>query len=139
VERSTSQSAWMEVSVNGVPQLSKLVADGALVSTAAGSTAYARSMGASPLLADTPAWLLVGSNVMEPSHWKSALLSNDSDVEIINLEPQSRPVSACVDGIAQGPVRSIKARLSRAATVELAFLATHDMAEKIAAIQFGKI
>lgn len=139
VERSTSQSAWMEVRVNSVQRLSKLVADGALVATAAGSTAYARSMGASPLLADTPAWMLVGSNVMEPSHWKSALLSTDSDVEIINLEPLLRPASAYVDGITQGPVRSMKARLSRAATVELVFLATHDMAEKIAAIQFGKI
>jgi NAD+ kinase len=73
LERSTSQSAWLEVIVNGVPRIPKLVADGALVATAAGSTAYARSMGASPLLADTPAWLLVGSNVLDPAHWRSAL------------------------------------------------------------------
>jgi NAD kinase len=139
VERSTSQSAWLEVKVNDQVRLKKLVADGALVSTAAGSTAYARSMGASPLLADTPAWLLVGSNVMEPPHWKSALLSTDSSVEIRNLEPEARPVIAFVDGIPKGPVRSMRAQLSRAASAELVFLASHDMAEKIAAIQFQKI
>ena len=138
VERSTSQSAWLKVSVNGIPRIPKLVSDGALVSTAAGSTAYARSMGASPLLADTPAWLLVGSNVMEPAHWKSALLSTDSSVEITNIaDDHSRPVIAYIDGIPLGEVRSLKARLSHAATAELVFLANHDMAEKIAAIQFG--
>jgi NAD kinase len=136
VERTTSQSAWLEVTVNGVSQLPKLVADGALVSTAAGSTAYARAMGASPLLADTPAWLLVGSNVMEPAHWKSALLSTDTIVEIRNLDPVKRPVAAYVDGISQGTVLTFRARLSRAATAELVFLANRDMAEKIAGIQF---
>lgn len=136
VERATSRSAWLDIHVNGIPRLPRLVSDGALVSTAAGSTAYARSMGASPLLADTPAWLLVGSNVMEPANWKSALLSTDAHVEIKCLEPQFRPVIAYVDGIAQGKVRTLSARLSRAATVEIAFLANRDMAEKIAAIQF---
>jgi NAD+ kinase len=136
LERSTSQSAWLEVSVNGVKRLPKLVSDGALVATAAGSTAYARSMGASPLLADTPAWLLVGSNVMEPAHWRSALLSTDSSVEIRNLAPEHRPVEAFVDGLSMGEVVTLRARISRAAAVELAFCASHDMADKIAAIQF---
>ena len=136
VERATSQSAWLEVSVNGVRRLSKLVSDGALVATAAGSTAYARAMGASPLLADTPAWLLVGSNVMEPVDWKSALLSTDMQVEIHCLDPERRPIRAYIDGLDQGIVRALRARISRAAAAELVFNASHDMAEKIAAIQF---
>ncbi len=136
VERLTSQSAWLEVLVNGVPRLPKIIADGVLVSTAAGSTAYARSMGASPLLADTPAWLVVGSNVQEPAQWKSALLSTDSQVSLRNLSPEKRPVTAYVDGIERGVVQRIRAKQSRAATVELVFLTSHDMAEKIADIQF---
>lgn len=136
VERATSQSAWLEVTVNGVRRFPKLVSDGALVATAAGSTAYARAMGASPLLADTPAWLLVGSNVMEPANWKSALLSADTTVEIRSLDPKKRPIAAFVDGISKGKVVAIRARISRAAAVELVFRSNHDMAEKIAAIQF---
>ena len=136
VERSTSQSAWLEVSVNGVRRLSKLVSDGALVATAAGSTAYARAMGASPLLADTPAWLLVGSNVVEPVDWKSALLSTDMQVEISCQDPAHRPIRAYIDGVDHGIVRKLRARISRAAAAELVFNASHDMAEKIAAIQF---
>jgi NAD kinase len=78
VERATSQTAWLEVTLNGQVKLPKLIADGVLVATAAGSTAYARAMGAMPLLADTPALLLVGSNVLNPHNWKSALLSYDA-------------------------------------------------------------
>ncbi len=137
LERSTSQSVWLEVNVNGVRRIPKLIGDGALVSTAAGSTAYARSMGAAPLLADTPAWLLVGSNVLEPAHWRSALLTPDTTVEIRSLAPQKRPVEAFVDGLSMGTVVAMRARLSRAAAAELVFCASHDMAEKIAAIQFG--
>lgn len=136
LERSSSQSAWLEVSVNGVTRLKKLVSDGALVATAAGSTAYARSMGASPLLADTPAWLLVGSNVMEPVDWKSALLSIDTVIEMQSLDPVHRPLRAYVDGQDFGIVTRLRARISRAAAAEVIFNATHDMAEKIAAIQF---
>ncbi len=136
LERSSSQSAWLEVRVNDVVRIPKLVSDGALVATAAGSTAYARSMGAAPLLADTPAWLLVGSNVMEPATWRSALLSIDATVEMRVLDPERRPLEAFVDGESQGLVHSLKARISRAASAELVFCASHDMAEKIAHIQF---
>lgn len=57
-------------------------------------------------------------------------------MEIANLECENRTTIAYVDGIAQGEVRNIRARLSRAATAELVFLANRDMAEKIAGIQF---
>jgi NAD+ kinase len=136
VERDTSQSAWLQVKINDKVRLQKLVSDGALLATAAGSTAYARAMGATPLLADTPAWLLVGSNVMEPIDWKSALLSTDSTVEIESLDPERRPVRAFIDGHDQKLVRRLKARISRAAAVELVFDTSHDMAEKLAALQF---
>jgi NAD+ kinase len=136
VERATSQSAWIEVRVNDIVRIPKLVSDGALVATAAGSTAYARSMGAAPLLADTPAWLLVGSNVMEPATWRSALLSIDATVELRSLDPLRRPLEAFVDGQSQGLVHALRAHISHAAAAELVFCADHDMADKIAHIQF---
>ncbi len=139
VERASSQSAWLEVTVAGQVRLPRMVCDGALLSTASGSTAYARSMGATPLLADTPAWLLVGSNVMHPPNWKSALLGVEQEVVLRSLDEQGkRPLSAFVDGVPQGPVHALRARMSRTAAVELAFLANHDMAEKIARVQFPR-
>lgn len=136
VERARSQSAWIEVRVDGQVRIPKLVADGALVSTAAGSTAYARSMGATPLPAETPALLLVGSNVMSPPNWKSVLLSLESNVEFTSLDSEKRPLNGFAGGIGQGEVHAMRIRLSRIAAVELAFSRGHDMAEKIAQIQF---
>ncbi len=138
VERATGQTAWLEVKVGEQIRLPRLVCDGALLSTAAGSTAYSRSMGATPLLADTPAWILVGSNVMQPMNWKSALLSLETGVQIRGLDVVKRPLTAFVDGVAKNGVVELRARVSNAAAVELAFLPNHDMAEKIAEIQFPR-
>jgi NAD+ kinase len=136
LERSTSQSAWIEVSVNDDLRIPKLVADGVLTCTAAGSTAYARSMGVAPLLADTPGWILVGSNVMSPVGWKSALLAPETNVSMRTLGGDKRPLAAFIDGRSAGPVNTFRVRQSRIATVELAFCSKRDMAEKIARIQF---
>ncbi len=139
IERSTSQSAWVEVSVNNQVRIPKLVADGVLVCTAAGTTAYARSMGVAPLLADTPGWMLVGSNVMSPPGWKSALLAPEAAVLLRSVGGEKRPISAFVDGRPLGPMSGFQARLSRIATVEMGFATRHDMAEKIARIQFPAV
>jgi NAD+ kinase len=137
VERSTGQSAWLRVAVGGQVRLEKVVCDGVLTSTAAGSTAYAMSMGATPLLADTPAWLLVGSNVMQPLNWKSgALLSLDASVEVTSLDPVKRPLNGYLHGVLMGEVTAMRVRISRIAAAELAFNPHHDLAEKIAQIQF---
>lgn len=136
VERFSGQTAWLQISIDGQVRLAKVVCDGVLLSTAAGSTAYARAMGATPLLADTPAWLIVGSNVMQPMHWKSALLSLDATVEVRNLDPEKRPVTGYLYGVGLGEVRAMRARVSRIAAVELAFHPEHDVTEKITRIQF---
>ena len=136
VERASGQTAWLEVKVDDEERLPRLVADGALVATAAGSTAYARAMGATPLLVDTSALVLVGSNVIEPTGFKSALLSLDARVSFRTLDASKRPIAAFADGVPLGKVVSFEARVSRIAAVELVFTAGHDSAEKIAQIQF---
>lgn len=136
VERHSSQTAWIEVSLDGQPRIPCLLGDGVLLATAAGSTAYARAMGATPVLFGTPALILVGSNVMEPLHWKSVMLALDSVVEFRSLDPVKRPLQGFSDGIPLGDVMQMRIRTSRIASAELAFLQGHDLAEKIAEIQF---
>jgi NAD kinase/nicotinic acid mononucleotide adenylyltransferase len=138
IERSSAQTAWLRVSVNSQVKLEKVVCDGALVSTAAGSTAYAMSMGASPLLADTPAWLLVGSNVMRPAGWKAAILPLDATAVIEGQNTEKRPLNGFAFGKMVSNVSGMTARVSRVATLELAFTPAHDMATKISDLQFGR-
>jgi NAD+ kinase len=139
IERQGCAPAWVRVSVNDEVRLEKLICDGALVSTAAGSTAYSRSMGGPPLLADTPAWLVVGSNVMRPMGWKSALLPMNARVRIESIDQQRRPINGCVNGQTISDVVVLEAQISRVATVQLAFSPKHDMARKISDLHFGNV
>ena len=139
VERATGQTAWIQVKVNGEERLPQLVADGALVATSAGSTAYARAMGAPSLPLNTPALLLVGSNVLRPDFWRPVVLPLDSQVELTTLDPDKRPLQAYIDGVFQGStVRRLSARVSNSAAVEMVFPPQHDPAAKLARIQFPR-
>jgi NAD kinase len=136
VERASGQTAWLKLLVNDVERIEKLVADGVLVATAAGSTSYARAMGATPLPLYTSALLLVGSNVLNPPQWRPVVLPADSRIEVRTHDPVKRPLNAFIDGIPQGNVQSMHARVSNIAAVELAFLPDHDPSLKLAKLQF---
>jgi NAD+ kinase len=136
VERNTGQSAWIEVRVDGQVRVPRLVGDGALVATAAGSGSYARAMGATPLPFDTPAVMLVGSNVLKPAFWKPVVLPMDATIDFINLDPQKRPLRAFLDGRPEDDVISMRVSVSNIAAVELAFDSDLNPAEKLAQIQF---
>ncbi len=67
------------------------------------------------------------------------MLALDSQVVFRVLEPGKRPVTAYADGVPLGETAELHLRTSRIATAELAFSPAHDMAEKIAQIQFPPI
>jgi NAD+ kinase len=136
VERETGQSAWLQVHINETERMAKVVADGMLVSTAAGSTSYARAMGATPVPFNTSVLILAGSNVLSPPFWRPAVLPLDSRIQLTTLDPIKRPLKCYIDGVAFGNVRTVKVRTSRTATVELAFTPGHDPTEKLALQQF---
>jgi NAD kinase len=136
VERDGGQTAWLEVSVNGVVRLPRLVADGLLVATAAGSTGYARAMGATPLPFNAPLITLAGSNVLKPEMWHPAVLTPDCIVRVRNLDPDKRPLRGFVDGVPVGSVTEMTALISPQAAVELLFTEEHDPVAKLALLQF---
>ena len=136
VERASGQTAWLRVTVDGRERLPRLVADGALIATAAGSTCYARAMGAAPLPLDTPALMLVGSNVLRPAFFQPAVLPLESVVELRTLDPHKRPLRGCIDGVEQGELSCMTARVSNIAAAELAFDPRFDASEKLARLQF---
>ncbi len=136
VERATGQTAWLRLEINGQERIGHLVGDGMLMATAAGSTSYARAMGATPVPLDMSALLLVGSNVLKPPQFRPAVLPIDSRVTISTIDPVKRPLQAYIDGVPQGHVRALRIRASHIAAVELAFLPDHDPAGKLARIQF---
>lgn len=136
IERQGGQTAWIEVAVDKVVRLHKLVGDGVLIATAAGSTAYASAMGASALPVDAPVLIMAGSNVFSPAGWKVANLPLEADIELRGLDTGKRPLDGFVDGEPLGEVVRLCARISRTASAEVAFVPTYDIAEKLTRIQF---
>jgi NAD+ kinase len=136
IERATGQTAWLRISINGEERLNEVVADGALVATAAGSSSYARAMGGPPVACNTPVMLLVGSNVLRPDNWRPVVLPLASQIEMASLDPEKRPLHAYIDGESMGIVKSMRVRTSRIAGVELAFSPDQDPALKLTKIQF---
>jgi NAD kinase/nicotinic acid mononucleotide adenylyltransferase len=138
VERESGQAAWLRVSVDGRPQVSKVVGDGLLVATPAGASSYARAMGATPVPLTAPVLTLAGSNVFLPRFWRPVTLPEASAVTIAGLnhnnEPglnDKRPLRGYVDGRPTGRVRSMDIRVSTIAAVELAFTPEFDLAARL--------
>jgi NAD kinase len=133
-------SGWYEISVDGKVRRSHVVGDGLLVATAVGSSAYARAMGAQPILIGTPQLVLAGSNISSPLDWRPAHLPLDSEIVFRTLDPtnpKKRPMEAVVDGVRKGEVLEMRIRASRVGAVELAFTDASTPAEKLAALVFG--
>lgn len=135
VERDGGQAAWVKVEVDGVTQLEKVVGDGLLVSTPAGSSAYARAMGATPIPLNSPVLTLAGSNVFQPRFWKPLALTDSSVVRMTNVDPTpverpKRPVRGYLDGEDLGRVKWMEVGVSPVAAVELSFTPEFDLTSR---------
>lgn len=140
IERASGQTAWIEVIVDGVTRIKQLVADGALVSTAQGSTGYARSMGAPPLHVDSPNLILIGNNVVRPDSWRRIVNLPLSSRIIFKIQQvEKRPVRAYVDSKEiPGDIIKMEIRASNIAAVQILFNQDHDIASKLTEIQFPR-
>lgn len=132
LERNTGQAAWLRVDVDGRTQIPKVVGDGFLVATPAGSSAYARAMGGTPLPLMAPVLTLAGSNVFRPRFWKPVALPETAVVRLTNLDDTGkRSVRGFLDGHPLGAVASMEVRVSSIAAVELAFTPQFDLATRL--------
>jgi nicotinate (nicotinamide) nucleotide adenylyltransferase len=135
VERQTGQTAWIELRWNRGHAIPKIEGDGILVSTAAGSTGYAKHLCGFSLPVHMRELLLVGMGIAEPSAWQNTIFSGDSVFQLRALDPIKRPLRAFVDGVEYGAVLQMAVRVSRIASVELAFIQGEDIVAKHTRIQ----
>lgn len=136
IERGSGQSAWVKVSVNDEVKIEKLVGDGVLVSTAAGSTAYAQAMGCCPIPVGTPLLCLTGSNVSMPLGWRPAYLPLSCNVSFEGLNLEKRPLKGFVDGVDLGLVKKMNVRTSNVGNCRLIFLEPISLLSKLSKLQF---
>ncbi len=102
-----------------------------IVSTAAGSTAYAMRLGVTPMYWFIPSLAMAASAVWDPPYQRSWNIDISSKVKLRALETSRGPVRVFADGVKYENILEVRARVSRIAAVELAFHPDHDVTERV--------
>ena len=95
--RQSRQAANLSIKNNSKYIIKKLVSDGVLVSTPAGSTAYNLSVYGPILNLNSKKVSIAPISAFRPRRWRGKILSDRTKVVITNLNPKKRPVSAVAD------------------------------------------
>ena len=97
--RQSKQAANLSIKNNSKNIIKKLVSDGVLVSTPAGSTAYNLSVHGPILSLNSKKISIAPISAFRPRRWTGKIVSDKSKVVILNLNPKKRPVSAVADNV----------------------------------------
>lgn len=137
LHRATREMAHIEVSVNDETQLDRLRADGVIVSTAVGSTAYNRSAGGPILPLGTEALVLTPICPFQPRSWKGAVLPLATRLTFRLHDHQRRPVDAVADTFEVPLVRRVEVCLQQNDGVQLLFDPHESFQRRILREQFS--
>ena len=97
--RQSRQAASLSINYGSKTIIKKLVSDGVLVSTPAGSTAYNLSVHGPILSLNSHKLSISPISPFRPRRWKGKIVSDKSKINIKNLNPKKRPISAVADNI----------------------------------------
>ena len=134
--RETRQAAWIEVSVDDRVVLAELVADGVLVSTPAGSTAYNFSAHGPILPLESALVALTPISPFRPRRWRGAILRDQTRIRFRVLDPIKRPVSAVADNVEVRNVVRVEVVEDRSISLVMLFDAGRSLEERMLAEQF---
>ena len=97
--RQSRQAASLSINHGSKQIIKRLVSDGVLVSTPAGSTAYNLSVHGPILSLNSKKLSISPISPFRPRRWKGKIVSYKSKIIIKNLNPKKRPISAVADNI----------------------------------------
>ena len=97
--RQSRQAANLSIKYKSNYIMKKLVSDGVLISTPAGSTAYNLSVYGPILNLNSKKLSIAPISAFRPRRWSGKIVSDKSKIIITNLNPSKRPVSAVADNL----------------------------------------
>ena len=129
--RQTKQTASLQI-INGKKNIiKKLVSDGVLISTPAGSTAYNSSVNGEILSLNSKKLAITPISPFRPRRWKGKIVSSSSIIKVKNLNTQKRSVSVVADNIEVRNVKSVKIKLNNNIRFRLLYDKNNSLTKKI--------
>lgn len=135
--RQSQQAAHIKISVDGKTRLERLIADGVLLATPAGSTAYNLSAHGPVVPLNAHILALTPISAFRPRRWRGALLNADAVVEFEVSDPGKRPVAASADNMEIRHITHVKISQDHDTSLTLLFDKEHGLGEKILREQFA--
>ena len=134
--RQNRFAANIRVKINSKVKINKLVCDGMLISTPAGSTAYNLSAQGPILPLNSPLLALTPICPFRPRRWKGAILPEKSKIVLDIIDPKNRPVSATAGEVEVRNVKKVEVACNFTKSLKLLFDKEHNLEEKILNEQF---
>lgn len=134
--RKTNQAAKFMIEINDTKRIDQLIADGALVATAAGSSAYNFSAGGPILPIGSDILCLTPICPFRPRRWQGALLPFSAVIKLTMLEHDKRPVNAVADFQEFANIKSVTIKSIRDKKIKLFFDRNHSLEDRILKEQF---
>jgi NAD+ kinase len=129
--RQSRQAASLSVSHGSKQVIKNLVADGVLVSTPAGSTAYNLSVHGPILSLNSKKLSIAPISPFRPRRWKGRVVSDKLTIRIKNLDPLKRPVSAVADNLEVRNAKSIIVKTNKNIKFNLMYDNNRSLQKKI--------
>jgi len=129
--RQSRQAASLSINYGSKQIIKKLVSDGVLVSTPAGSTAYNLSVHGPILSLNSKKLSISPISPFRPRRWKGKIVSDKSKIVIKNLNPKKRPISAVADNIEVRNAKNVTVKTNQKISFNLLYDKTKSLQKKI--------
>ena len=136
--RQSRQAASLQIQINKKILIKKLICDGVLVSTPAGSTAYNLSVHGPILSLNSRKLAVTPISSFRPRRWKGKIISESSLVKIKNLNVSKRPVSVVADNIEVRNIKSVIIGIKKSIKFKLLYDKGNSLIKKIKIEQLKK-
>ncbi len=138
VLRQSRQAAYMSIKNGSKYIIKKLISDGVLASTPAGSTAYNMSVHGPILNLNSKKISIAPISPFRPRRWKGKIVSNKSKLIIKNLNPKKRPISAVADNLEIRNAKTISIKINHQIKFNLLYDKNSSLQKKIKLEQLRK-